>query len=402
MRDVTKVMLRDVASRVAVRNSVGNSNVLTISAAHGLVNQEEYFNRRVASADLSQYYLVRNGDFAYNKSYSAGWPAGVVKRLERYDVGIVSPLYICFRADPSLVDPAYLQYYFNSGLLNDEILWVAKEGVRNHGLLNVGVKDFFDLPLLLPPRHEQRRVTEILDEVGVQVQRAISRKRKMALVAAAATAALVRSASEAAGVKWTALEEVADISSGVALGNDESGDGAVSLPYLRVANVQEGYIDTTDVKFVTVRTSDVERLSLAKGDVLLTEGGDLDKLGRGGVWDGRIDPCLHQNHVFKVRCNTAVYRPEFLASYLASPPGKRYFLGVAKQTTNLASINSSQVKKAPVPIVPLAEQERVVTSLAEGKSQLASADREIEKLRLLQSALMNDLLTGKICIPASS
>ncbi|MFE3788012.1 restriction endonuclease subunit S [Streptomyces goshikiensis] len=163
MPEVTQVKLRDVASRVAIRNTVGSTNVLTMSASHGLVSQEDFFNRRVAGADLSQYYLLRAGDFAYNKSYSAGWPVGVARRLECYEEGVVSPLYICFRPDPARVDPSYLQYYFDSGLLNEAILWIAKEGVRNHGLLNVGVEDFFDLSLDLPNLAEQQRIVEVLD-----------------------------------------------------------------------------------------------------------------------------------------------------------------------------------------------------------------------------------------------
>ncbi|MFJ2708888.1 restriction endonuclease subunit S [Streptomyces sp. NPDC087428] len=385
-----RVALGDVLRlRSERRHSV--TTLLSVTADRGVIRQSESGRRDSSSADKSLYWDVHSGDVVYNTMRMWQGVSGIAG-----EEGIVSPAYTVCEPVGEVSDR------FLGWLLQDPKL-VVKFLNRSQGLVsdtwNLKYSEFKKIEIDLPPLSTQRLMAEVLDEVDAQVQRALARRGKMAVVAAAATAELMRSTSEATGVEWTVLEKVADISAGVTLGNDESGDGAVSLPYLRVANVQEGHIDTADIKSVTVRISDVERFRLAKGDVLLTEGGDLDKLGRGGVWDGRIDPCLHQNHVFKVRCQTAVYRPDFLASYLASPRGKSYFLSVAKQTTNLASINSSQVKKAPVPIVPLVEQERVVSSVAEWKSQLANADKDIDKLRLLRSALMDDLLTGKICVP---
>lgn len=390
--DWERVALGDVLKLRSERTHT-MATLLSVTADRGVIRQSESGRRDSSSLDKSLYLDVHPGDVVYNTMRMWQGVSGIAPVG-----GIVSPAYtVCV--------PTENTYSRFLGYLLKEPMLVTKFMNRSQGLVsdtwNLKYSEFKEIAVDLPPLAEQRRIAEVLDEVDTQIRRALVRQEKLAVVAAAETAALMRSTSEAASVEWTILEEVADVSAGVTLGNDEPGDGAVALPYLRVANVQEGYIDTSDVKTLTVRSSDVERFSLAKGDVLLTEGGDLDKLGRGGVWDGRIDPCLHQNHVFKVRCQPAVYRPDFLAAYLASPQGKSYFLGVAKQTTNLASINSSQVKKMPVPIVPLAEQERVVTSVAEWQSQLASACGDIDKLRLLRSALMADLLTGKVRVPVS-
>jgi type I restriction enzyme S subunit len=157
--------LGDVVSRVTRRNDSGNANVLTISARDGLVNQEEFFNKRVASTDLSPYFLLTHGDFAYNKSYSIGYPVGVIRRLDRYPQGAVSPLYICFRPNPKLANSDYLAHYFQSGLLDDEISWIAKEGARNHGLLNVSVNDLLAIPIRVPSLAEQSHIAEILGTV---------------------------------------------------------------------------------------------------------------------------------------------------------------------------------------------------------------------------------------------
>ncbi|WP_367044377.1 restriction endonuclease subunit S [Streptomyces sp. Je 1-332] len=173
---------------------------------------------------------------------------------------------------------------------------------------------------------------------------------------------------------YETLSDLADVSGGVTLGRAVPEGASVELPYLRVANVQDGYIDTADMKTVRVLQSEVSRFAVRRGDVLLTEGGDFDKLGRGAVWDGRLEPCLHQNHVFRVRCRESVLLPEYLALYLASDEGRRYFLSIAKQTTNLATINSSQLKAMPILSPPLAEQRRIVEVLA----ALALEERAIE------------------------
>jgi type I restriction enzyme, S subunit len=189
------------------------------------------------------------------------------------------------------------------------------------------------------------------------------------------------------------LADIAQVASGVTLGRTVPEGASIQLPYLRVANVQDGYIDTDDVKTVRVLPSEVERFELKRGDVLLTEGGDFDKLGRGAVWDERISPCLHQNHVFRVRCLPSEMIPEFLTLYMASPKGRRFFLGIAKQTTNLATISSSQLKEMPVPCPPLAEQRRIVEVLEAVTEAKRSTEASIAKLRALRVGVLEGLAT---------
>jgi type I restriction enzyme S subunit len=115
------------------------------------------------------------------------------------------------------------------------------------------------------------------------------------------------------------------IQTGRALGRENGAGGLISVPYLTVANVEDGYFDLSAVKAMRVSPAELRRFSLKKGDVLFTEGGDADKLGRGSIWDARIDPCLHQNHVFVARPNPEVLLPEFLDAYARSSVGKAYF-----------------------------------------------------------------------------
>lgn len=198
-------------------------------------------------------------------------------------------------------------------------------------------------------------------------------------------------------VEWNVIQlsKIADVSSGLTLGKTHSGPNTVELPYLRVANVQDGYLDLSDVTMIRVPNSYVAKYQLLVGDVLMNEGGDFDKLGRGTVWRGEIDSCLHQNHVFKVRPNSEKLESEYLAAISASPYGKAFFMLASKQSTNLASINSTQLKSFPIPLPPLPEQKALVELVRAQSETLESSQQERRKLASLKTALMQDLLTGK-------
>jgi type I restriction enzyme, S subunit len=178
-----------VFERVTRKNAAHNTNVLTISAEYGLISQKDYFSKSVASANLSGYTLLRRHDFAYNKSYSAGYPMGAIKPLLAYDAGVVSSLYICFRLrDDVDADFDFFRHYFEAGLLNKEIEGVAQEVARNHGLLNVSLTDFFKLQLHIPEIAEQRRIAEVInvareEESLLEAQVRALRQEKAALMA---------------------------------------------------------------------------------------------------------------------------------------------------------------------------------------------------------------------------
>ena len=165
MPDKWRYMDFDVIfERVSLKNTSKNTNVLTISGEYGLISQRDYFNKSVASANLTGYTLLKRHDFAYNKSYSAGYPMGAIKPLLAYESGVVSSLYLCFKLREEVdADFDFFRHYFEAGLLNQEIEGIAQEGARNHGLLNVSVTDFFKLQLYVPSAPEQRRIAEVLN-----------------------------------------------------------------------------------------------------------------------------------------------------------------------------------------------------------------------------------------------
>lgn len=151
--------LRDITSRIVRKNiNLQSNRSLTISAQYGLIEQESFFNSRIASSNLSNYYLLKKGEFAYNKSTSQGYPYGAVKRLDKYDDGVLSTLYIVFEIDPNKVDSDYLAAYFDTALWHEEIRLRAAEGARNHGLLNISADDFFDIDIKLPKSLDEQRI----------------------------------------------------------------------------------------------------------------------------------------------------------------------------------------------------------------------------------------------------
>ena len=143
---------------------------LTISAQYGLVDQVTFFNKTVASANLEGYYLLEKGEFAYNKSYSTGYPFGAIKRLDRYDRGVLSSLYICFSILEG-VDSDFLVQYFETSCWHKEISMIAVEGARNHGLLNISVSDFFETYHWIPCYDEQVKIGEFLGKIDEKINK---------------------------------------------------------------------------------------------------------------------------------------------------------------------------------------------------------------------------------------
>lgn len=166
-----KCKLSDLFDQITRRNNSHCSLVVTISGAKGLIDQKEFFNRRVASENLDNYYLLKRGEFAYNRSSMRGYPFGAIKRLEKYPQAAVSTLYICFGLKEKLENSDFWKYYFESGKLNSQIYSIAHEGARSHGLLNLQVKRFFQLDIYVPSLQEQEKISSALNAIDTELQR---------------------------------------------------------------------------------------------------------------------------------------------------------------------------------------------------------------------------------------
>ncbi len=188
------------------------------------------------------------------------------------------------------------------------------------------------------------------------------------------------------------FEDVAVIAGGVTLGRKVTGKKMVSFPYLRVANVKRGEIDLSVIKEVTIAEDEIERYALRENDLLMTEGGDWDKVGRAAIWKGQISPCLHQNHIFRARMRSDALLPRWFEGYFNSPVGRSYFESASKQTTNLASINMRQVRACPIPFPPLTEQKRIVAKVDELMALCDRLEAQLQKRDTWQTALARGAL----------
>lgn len=192
------------------------------------------------------------------------------------------------------------------------------------------------------------------------------------------------------------LEDIGEVRQGVTKGRDLRGKKVIRAPYLRVANVQDGYLDLSEVKEIDVLESDLERYHLDRGDVLLTEGGDPDKLGRGFIWNGEIQGCIYQNHIFRVRVERQLVLPEFLAFLTRTAYAKSYFLKAAKRSSNLASINARQLRAFSVPLPPIGMQERFRDAFNSANQRLLAPDATVTAqalfARLLDTAFSGGLV----------
>ena len=203
-------------------------------------------------------------------------------------------------------------------------------------------------------------------------------------------------------VAWARVrfEDIALVAGGVTLGRKLAERKTITLPYLRVANVKRGEIDLTVIKEVAIAEDELDRYALRENDLLMTEGGDWDKVGRAAIWRAEIPVCLHQNHVFRARMRSFELTPFWFELYFNSPIGRSYFESASKQTTNLASINMRQVRSCPVPLPPLDEQRRIVAKVDQLmalvdalETQLAASRTAAEKLL---SALISELTTKRV------
>ena len=307
---------------------------------------------------------------------------------------IASGEWIVFRGDQ--FTPAYLRQV----LLGDTFHRQFMQTVAGVGgsLLRARPSQVARICIPLPSLAEQRRIAAVLDHAEI-----LKTKRREALAQLEGLAQSIFIAMFGDPVsnpkKWDEsmpLGKVADIVSGVTKGRSLNGKTVRTVPYLAVANVQDRHLNLSSVKTIEATQEEIERYRLRRNDLLLTEGGDPDKLGRGSLWHDELPECIHQNHIFRVRVHSDRVEPVYLNWLVGSARGKKYFLRSAKQTTGIASINMTQLRSFPLLLPPVDLQRRFVSRAHEVAMHRDLQKRALRQVGELFASLQHRAFNGEL------
>lgn len=229
-----------------------------------------------------------------------------------------------------------------------------------------------------------RKIEELFSELDKAVEALETIQQQLVVYRQAVVTVAFPSMSKENTVR---LDSISTISGGITKGRKLDANDLIKLPYLRVANVQNGYLDLSEIKTIELKASEKDKYLLQFGDVLYTEGGDRDKLGRGTIWQNEIPDCVHQNHIFKARLNQKCANPKYVAYWSMSTPARNYFYSRGKQSVNLASINKTILSALLLPLPSLEEQTKIVQTI-EARFTVCDSIEQTVTIALQQAATL--------------
>lgn len=371
-------VLRRSASTIPLDPKETYKEVTVRINGRGVVERRQVQGLEIAS---ERRYVAKSGQFIISRIDARNGASGLVP--DELDGAIVTNDFPLFDVAQDRVDANFLLWLSKTATFI-ELCKRASEGTTNR--VRLSEERFKTLEIGLPPLAEQRRIVARIEVLAAKVEEALELRTLGAEEIGAVTASAANDLFSDAGmigVPTVELEHAAEIRAGVTLGRKLVGR-TIQLPYLRVANVQDGHLDLRVLKEVDIYPSERGKWLLRRGDLLLTEGGDWDKLGRGTVWQGEVPDCIHQNHIFRVRMDEARFDPWFVSALMSSPRGKTFFQSASKQTTNLASINQRQLKSFPLFELSLDRQRSVV-------AELDALHGKVEAVKALQAETAAEL-----------
>lgn len=325
---------------------------------------------------------VSEGDLLMTIVGTVGRVAVVPKSMDRFclqrSVAVLKP-------KRDIISSRFLMYQLQSmrTFIEQESRGVAQKGIY--------LKQVSNLSIMVPTIKKQQVIVDILDKLTSLIS---LRKQQLAKLDELVKARFVEMFGDMFlnPLAWPErqLESMADIVSGITKGRKTQSTELLEVPYMAVSNVKDGYIDWTTVKTIMATQSEIDQYRILPYDVLMTEGGDPDKLGRGAIIRMPMENCIHQNHIFRVRLDRSIVLPEFFAEYLQHQKAKRYFLGCAKQTTGIASINMKQLRALPVLVPPISIQEVFADFTEQVRRQKLTIQKGLDKMEVLKRSLMQE------------
>ena len=349
---------------------------LTISAQYGLVDQITFFNKVVASTDLSKYYLLKKGEFAYNKSYSSDYPWGAIKRLDNYDQGALSSLYICFAPQDNVVSDFILQY-FESPKWHKGISEIAVEGARNHGLLNVAVQDFFHTYHYVPKdKKEQIKISKLLMLLDERIATQSKIIDKLQSLIKGLNDSLYELYGNGNGIT-TSFAELGHSYSG--LSGKTANDFGTGKPFITYLNVySNNIVNENDYQYV--RINEGEKQNVVKyGDVLFTLSSETpEEVGVGSVFLGKEEVLLN-SFCFGIHIENEeqVYSP-YLSYYVSSTPFRKFIYPFAQGSTRF-NLCKADFEKASIKLPLLENQIHIYAILNSIAEKIETEEMMLEK-----------------------
>jgi type I restriction enzyme, S subunit len=392
---------------------------LAATQSHGVLSQRRYIeltgnNVVAALAGTENFIHVERDDFVISLRTFEG---GIERASEG---GCISPAYTAMKPS-NAVNPNFFQHLLKSEIFVSR-LQTTVTGIREGK--SVKFENFADIVLPVPDPATQKQIADFLDAETARIDALIEKKQRvLTAVADARFSTISRAVSvglnsdqqlietgspylpriPATWQIWR-LKHLARVRGGLTLGRTvPDGVSTASTPYLRVANVQAGWIDLSDVAEIDATEAEIKRFSLRRGDVLMNEGGDNDKLGRGAVWHAPFEPCLNQNHVFCVRPSDLRYS-DWISMATNARYARDFFYLHSNQSTNLASISKTNVEKLPIAVPPPEEMRAVLDQLNARLDRFTATTEKvttsINRLREYRAALITAAVTGQIDVAA--
>jgi len=396
----SEVPLGSLVERVTRRNKGLQSTLpLTISAQHGLVDQVSYFNNHVVGQNWEDYFLVKNGEFAYNKSASAGYPAGTVKRLDRYESGILSVLYVVFGIeDPNTLDSDYLATYFETELWPREVLLRAAEGARNHGLLNISAGEFLDIPIAVPPsRDEQVAIGAFFKNLDGQIRTTLEfhssltslKKTMLVKMFPQGTASTPEVRFDGFEGDWERSEL------GQVVESFRYGVNAAAVPYdgatkyLRISDIDPGAgeFGTGEVTSPGVDRRTADDFLLEDGDLVFARTGAT--VGRSYLYREGVGRTVWAGFLIRAKL-VAGSDPDFISASVLTP-GYWEYVRMTSQRSGQPGLNSTEFARLPLWLPSRAEQKAIGAYFRSLDALIEAEQKKLDTLRNLKSALLTQM-----------
>ena len=385
--------LNSIFERITEKNKENNDNVLTISAQYGLISQTDFFNKSVAGKDLTKYYLLHKDDFAYNKSYSNGYPMGAIKRLTKYDKGIVSTLYICFRVKNN-DNVRFLEQFFESKKIEKSIQDIAQEGARNHGLLNISVGDFFDITINLPCLKEQEKIGNFLSSVDkkisiVEEKLNLFNQYKKGIMQKIFNQEL--RFKDENGNNYPQWEEkklndlTENISNGISLNQNFDGIG---YKVTRIETISSGKINLEKVGYI-ITDKNIEEYKLNIGNLLFSNINSVEHIGKIAYVDKNYD-LYHGMNLLRIVFNKNLCSKYFYY-VLTERKYKKLFEKLCNKAVSQASINQTELGKIKVYLPCLEEQKKIADFLSAIDNKIENISDNLENLKLFKKSMLQKM-----------